>query len=155
MKKVFTLCLIVKDGRILLGMKKRGFGMGKWNGFGGKVQPGETIEEAARRELFEEVGLEVPELEKIGINEFEFPNNPVALEVHVYKAIDFTGEPTESDEMRPEWFAIADIPYKKMWSDDIYWFPLFLEGKKFKGKYLFDDKEEVIKYSLLEADVLT
>lgn len=34
---------------VLLGMKKRGFGAGKWNGFGGKVQPGETIEEAARR----------------------------------------------------------------------------------------------------------
>lgn len=34
---------------VLLGMKKRGFGAGKWNGFGGKVQPGETIEEAARQ----------------------------------------------------------------------------------------------------------
>ena len=45
--KLFTLMLVVKDGRVLLGEKKRGFGMGKWNGFGGKVEAGETILEAA------------------------------------------------------------------------------------------------------------
>lgn len=47
--KLLTLVLVVQPGRVLLGMKKRGFGAGKWNGFGGKVQPGETIEQAARR----------------------------------------------------------------------------------------------------------
>ncbi len=44
MKTILTLCLIVDDGRILLGMKKRGFGAGRWNGFGGKVEEGESIE---------------------------------------------------------------------------------------------------------------
>eukprot|EP00056_Hartaetosiga_gracilis_P017259 m.6783 g.6783 ORF g.6783 m.6783 type:complete len:151 (-) comp5533_c0_seq1:454-906(-) len=39
--------------RILLGMKKRGFGKGKFNGFGGKLEKGETVEEAAVRELQE------------------------------------------------------------------------------------------------------
>lgn len=47
--KLLTLVLVVRPGRVLLGMKKRGFGAGKWNGFGGKVQPGETIEDGARR----------------------------------------------------------------------------------------------------------
>lgn len=47
--KLLTLVLVVQPGRVLLGMKKRGFGAGKWNGFGGKVQPGESIEDAARR----------------------------------------------------------------------------------------------------------
>lgn len=47
--KLLTLVLVVQPGRVLLGMKKRGFGAGKWNGFGGKVQPGETIEDGARR----------------------------------------------------------------------------------------------------------
>ena len=42
-KKVLTLVYIRDEENILLGMKKRGFGVGKWNGFGGKVQPGETI----------------------------------------------------------------------------------------------------------------
>ncbi len=48
-KKLYTLVFLVDDDRVLLGMKKRGFGAGKWNGFGGKVEPGETIEEAAIR----------------------------------------------------------------------------------------------------------
>ena len=37
------------DKQILLGLKKRGFGEGKWNGFGGKVQPGESIAQGAIR----------------------------------------------------------------------------------------------------------
>lgn len=52
MKKILTLSIITKKGKILLGMKKRGFGVGKWNGFGGKVQHGETLEEAMKRELY-------------------------------------------------------------------------------------------------------
>lgn len=48
---------IRKDGRILLGHKRRGMGAGKWNGFGGKREDGETMRECAARELFEESGL--------------------------------------------------------------------------------------------------
>lgn len=47
--KLLTLVMVVQPGRVLLGMKKRGFGAGRWNGFGGKVHAGETIEDAARR----------------------------------------------------------------------------------------------------------
>lgn len=39
------------DIKVLLGLKKRGLGVDKWNGFGGKLEPGETIEEAAKREM--------------------------------------------------------------------------------------------------------
>ena len=48
-RRVLTL-LFVRDGdRLLLGYKKNGFGKGKWNGFGGKVKDGETVEAAAIR----------------------------------------------------------------------------------------------------------
>ena len=47
--KVLTLAFLRRSGEILLGFKKRGFGAGRWNGFGGKVEPGETIEQGARR----------------------------------------------------------------------------------------------------------
>jgi len=59
MKKIQTLCLIHQHPKILLGMKKRGFGQGRWNGFGGKVAPEETVLEAAKREMLEEAGLEI------------------------------------------------------------------------------------------------
>ena len=48
-KKLLTLVLVREPGKILLGMKKRGFGQGRWNGFGGKVENGESILEGAKR----------------------------------------------------------------------------------------------------------
>ena len=58
-RKVLTLVLLREESRVLLGLKKRGFGAGKWNGFGGKLEPGETVVEAAAREVKEECGLTV------------------------------------------------------------------------------------------------
>ena len=52
-----TLVFVSRDGQVLLGLKKRGFGEGLWNGFGGKVNEGETILEGAIRELNEEALL--------------------------------------------------------------------------------------------------
>lgn len=135
---------------MLLGMKKRGFGEGRWNGFGGKVHDGETIEEATKREMLEESGVEVNGLEKLGILEFEFQGNPEILETHIFRAMDFTGRPTETEEMRPEWYNVDEIPFDSMWPDDHIWLPLFLTGKKFKGKFLFGPGDSVLEYSLSE-----
>jgi 8-oxo-dGTP diphosphatase/2-hydroxy-dATP diphosphatase len=119
-------------------MKKRGFGAGRWNGFGGKVESGETIAEAAARELFEESNLVAGDLLEIGILIFKFADATPDLEVHVFRVDKFTGEPQESEEMRPQWFKIADIPYEQMWADDILWLPLLIAGQKFKGEFVFD-----------------
>lgn len=160
-KKVLTLCLICKDDAILLGMKKRGFGMGRWNGFGGKVHEGETIEEATKRELLEESGLTATTLKKVGVLQFSWqsPHRRPAgeageddiLEVHSFQALDFSGEPQETEEMKPQWFSISEIPFDKMWPDDKYWFPLFLEGKQFQGRFLFDNDNNVVEYDLKEV----
>jgi 8-oxo-dGTP diphosphatase / 2-hydroxy-dATP diphosphatase len=137
-RKILTLCIIQKDDKILLGMKKKGFGVGRWNGFGGKVEIGESIEEGAIREVKEEIGVVVPEIKKIGILDFTFENEPKILEVHIFKAENFEGEILESEEMRPEWFAVEKIPFEQMWSDDIHWMPYFLENNLFKGRFHFD-----------------
>ncbi len=142
--KPYTLCIIHQHPRILLAMKKRGFGVGKWNGYGGKVGEGETIEEAAHREIQEEGGIQVTDLKKIGVNTFDFTNKPVMLEVHVFKATKFDGEPVETEEMRPQWFNVDTIPYDTMWKDDGIWLPLFLEDTKFNGYYLFDPTGDTI-----------
>lgn len=156
-KKILTLCLLRKDDQILLGMKKRGFGAGKWNGLGGKVDVGETIEQAAKREIWEESGVVVDNLEKRGVLDFEFQGNPEILEVYIFHAEDFSGVPGETDEMKPQWFDIDFIPYDKMWPDDRLWFPLFLEGKKFRGKFIFDQEKnaKIIKHSLEIIENLT
>ena len=64
-KKILTLVFLREDCRVLLGMKKRGFGAGKWNGFGGKIETGETITEAAVREVKEECGY-IVNIEDLG-----------------------------------------------------------------------------------------
>ena len=56
--KIVTLVFVHDNQKVLLGYKKRGFGAGRWNGFGGKVETGETLEQAARRELKEESGAQ-------------------------------------------------------------------------------------------------
>lgn len=151
MKKLLTLCIVHQHPKVLLGMKKRGFGAGRWNGFGGKVQSEETIENAAKRELQEEAGIETEFLEKVGIIDFEFKGNPEILQVHIFKSTNFSGEPQESEEMRPQWWHIDEIPFKEMWPDDIHWMPLFLSGKKFKGKFLFGESDIILEQELLEV----
>ena len=149
-RKILTLCLIQKDGQMLLGMKKRGFGMGKWNGFGGKVGGGETIEEAMRRELREESGLTAIMLEKVGVLDFSWKAKPEdILEVNIFKA-DVSGQPVETEEMVPQWFDIDEIPFESMWADDKYWIPLFLEGKNFKGEFIFDGDNNIVSHTLHE-----
>jgi len=159
-KKVLTLCIVHQDNKVLLGMKKRGFGEGKWNGFGGKVTDGESIEDAAKREVLEESGLTVATLEKMGVIDFSWAASAKAsasqekqiLQVHIFKCKDFSGEQQESEEMKPQWFAIDKIPYETMWSSDGYWLPLFLQNKKFTGNFVFDEENKVAKYELKELD---
>ncbi len=104
-RKLLTLTLALRDDEILLGMKKRGFGAGRWNGFGGKVQDGETVESAAKRETTEECGITITGMEAVGIHEFEFEKERgMILEVHVFRITSFTGEPVETEEMQPKWF---------------------------------------------------
>ena len=150
MKKILTLCLIHQGSQILLGMKKRGFGSGKWNGFGGKLEKGETIEQAARREVREEAGIDVQDLEKMGILEFFFQDTGETLEVHVFRSHQFLGTVQESDEMKPQWFDISEIPYDRMWQDDPYWLPLLLDGKTFMGRFCFDVSGNLLSHILEE-----
>jgi 8-oxo-dGTP diphosphatase/2-hydroxy-dATP diphosphatase len=149
--KLLTLCIVHENDRVLLGMKKRGFGAGRYNGFGGKVDTGETIEEAALREVREEAGITPNNLLKLGRIEFTFTTHEDVLQVHIFKTTAYEGQAGESEEMRPEWFSVDHVPFADMWKDDIFWFPLFLQNKKFAGKFHFDDKDEILEKELREV----
>lgn len=153
-RKIFTLCIVHQENRVLLGMKKRGFGKGRWNGFGGKVHKGESIEEAMKRELKEEAGVAALEFEKRGIMEFRLGEKPHILEVHVFHIPFFEGQPQETEEMKPQWFSIKEIPFDNMWQDDKFWLPLFLEGKTLRGRFSFADNDALLNYTLKEVDSL-
>lgn len=148
MKTLMTLCIIRDGERILLAEKKRGFGAGFWNGYGGKVEPGETIEQALVREVREESELELVSYEKRGEMQFHLADGAVK-EVHIFEGTKWTGIPVETEEMRPEWFEIQSIPMGKMWPSDVFWYPFFLKREPFRGEITFNEAKEVIAHKFL------
>ncbi len=144
-RKVVTLVMVHEGGRVLLAKKKAGFGGGWWNGFGGKVQPGESVEVAARRELMEEAGIDVRTLEKAGMLYFDIEGDEQLHEGHIFRGSGVIGEPIETEEMeKAEWFAEDRVPYTEMWQGDDAWMPLFLEGKTFEGVMAFNARHELV-----------
>lgn len=172
--KQATLCILVRGGEnnkeILLAMKKRGFGVGKWNGVGGKLdfQKGDkNIVDAVIRETEEEIGVKIKDLEKVALLHFRFPyiaergkaerrmkmnlkihrlpqkEKNWDQDVHLFLVKDWQGEPKESEEMAPKWFKTNEIPYSQMWDDDKIWLPKILEGKKLKANFVFKEGETI------------
>jgi len=137
---VATLCFIRKEGKLLLILKKRGLGKGKYNAPGGRVEKGETLEETAIRETQEEVGLTPLGLVPAGRLDFAFTDG-YSLQAHVFTATDATGTLTETDEADPFWCNENDIPYDKMWSDDRLWIPLMLDGTRFEAQFVFENDQ--------------
>ena len=153
MTRVETVSVIYQYQRVLLGMKKKKFGIGKLNGFGGEVEAGENLEQAAARETFEEAGIQIKP-ERYGEVLFQFQTDEQNHLVHFFLAESYIGTPKESDEMKPEWFDVHKMPYEQMWMADRYCFPLLLQKKRFKGNFLYDKNFQIVKYQLNEIESL-
>ncbi|NUM25202.1 MAG: 8-oxo-dGTP diphosphatase [Candidatus Buchananbacteria bacterium] len=138
--------LIRNNSELLLTLKKRGFGQGKWNTPGGKVEAGESAEASAIREIKEEVGIDVMSIKNLGFIEFVWPaeKSEYNTRCFIFLATDFSGEAKESDECRPGWFRFDAIPYDQMWDDDKHWYPEALAGKMFKKRFFFSPDERVV-----------
>ncbi len=153
-----TLTLLLKDDRILLAMKKRGFGVGKWNGVGGKTDIEESVLDASIRETQEEIGVTPQDLEKVCVINFYHPynlnGNGLNNQVHVFISRHWTGDPVETEEMKPQWFNVEEIPYREMWQDDEIWFPIILSGSKVRASFMFDENENIIDQILETVEIL-
>lgn len=133
-----TLMFVRERDRVLLIRKKRGFGMGKVNGPGGKLDPGETEHVCAVRETFEELGVMAHDAVKRGELWFQFVDG-LAMHVAVFMSGRHDGEATETEEAAPLWTAIDAIPFEKMWADDALWLHRMLTGgESFAGRFVFD-----------------
>jgi len=144
-----TLTFVISSGKVLLIRKKRGFGAGKVNGVGGKVEEGEPLEEAARREVLEEVGLTVRNVHHRGVLHFYSSDHVPDWVVHVFVADSYEGEVSGSDEAEPLWVPLGSIPFSEMWEDDRHWLPHVLSGYNVEGHFYFDgDYSRLIRFNL-------
>jgi 8-oxo-dGTP diphosphatase len=154
------LCLITRtvgdQRQVLLGRKKTGFGAGKWVGLGGHVEDGEKPVMAAVREVEEESGLIVrpDELAHMATITFLFPARPAWDQTaDVFATATYLGEPAESGEIAPRWFAVDGLPLDGMWDDARYWLPLVLAGRHVTAEVTFADDCETV--SGIEPDLIS
>ncbi len=143
-----TLLFIFREGEVLLIRKKRGLGAGKINGPGGKIDPGETPQECAVREVEEELCVRARHLTDAGLLRFQFTDG-LGLLCHVFRSDAFDGVPAETDEAIPLWTPLGAIPFDEMWADDKLWFHHLIARQYFTGNFEFDGD------TMLSAEVLT
>lgn len=133
-----------KITEVCLAMKKRGFGVNRWNGLGGKVEKDEEILEGAIRETEEEIEVQIKQSNKVAEISFYFPHNELwNQKAHVYICENWEGKPKETEEMRPEWFKVSEIPYSDMWPADKYWIPEVIAGKQIKATFVLGEGDVV------------
>jgi 8-oxo-dGTP diphosphatase len=151
-----VICHVTRDDKFLLQLKSKGrFGEGYWNAPGGKIEAGESADEAAKREVYEETGLVPKTLEKKGDLEFYFGRSKKLPDwtAEVFLCSEYEGElDTKNSEGELKWFRRDEIPYERMWADDKYWLPMVVEthsSKPFHGVFVFSDDSK----DLLESKV--
>ncbi|HWP65754.1 MAG TPA: 8-oxo-dGTP diphosphatase [Candidatus Limnocylindria bacterium] len=132
-----TLTFVVAGSRMLLIRKKRGLGAGKINAPGGRLDPGESWQTAAVREMEEELRVTPLDPVQVGENRFQFLDG-YSIHVAIFRATVILGEPTETDEATPYWFDLAALPYGEMWEDDRLWVPHVIANRPFSGRFVFD-----------------
>jgi 8-oxo-dGTP diphosphatase len=148
-----TLCFLVRENEVLLAMKKRGFGKGRWNGSGGKPIEKEEIEVTAVRETNEELGVTPRNLRRVATLNFYFPHHSDwNQQVVVYFSEEWEGEPAETEEMAPKWYKKDELPFDSMWPDDIHWLPLVLRGKIIEAEFLFGEEDVVLDSKIREIN---
>jgi 8-oxo-dGTP diphosphatase len=127
---------------VLLGYKRAGLGLGRVVGIGGRVEPGESLRDGAVREVREETGLRIDgaDLRVAGGLDYLFPAQPSwSQRSHVFTCRVWTGEPVETDEIVPAWFAVDDVPFDRMWDDAARWLPGVLRGGTVDAEFTFGD----------------
>lgn len=142
--RIETVLIVQKNSKILLGLKspKKKFG-GMWNGFGGGLEDGQTIEECAITETYDETGITPKNLKRLGKILFHFSTDEQDHEVHFLQADDYEGIlDTSKDFTEYREFSLSELEkiYDEMMPADKFWLPYFINGKMFKGKIYLGKK---------------
>jgi 8-oxo-dGTP diphosphatase len=144
--KLATLCYLRKDNHTLMVhriKKKNDMHTGKWNGLGGKLEPGETPEECARREIWEESGLMIKSLNLKGMITFPGFFNEEDWYTFLFVIDDFEGELIDSPEGHLQWIPDGKLLMLNLWPGDRIFIPWLDKPGFFSGKFVYQDGELV------------
>jgi 8-oxo-dGTP diphosphatase len=114
---------------------------GKWNGLGGKFEPGESPEECVIREVKEESGLEILNPRLHGFITFPMFDGRKDWYVFLYTADKFKGELIDSKEGRLEWIPDEVIASLNLWDGDRIFIPWLMQDKFFSAKFVYENKK--------------
>lgn len=137
-----TLCYLKRDGKTLMvhrTKKENDMHMGKWNGLGGKFEPGETPEECAIREIYEESGLTVTSPILKGILTFPGFANDEDWYAFLFVAHEFEGELIDSPEGTLKWVDDKKLLELNLWEGDRIFLPWLERSSFFSGKFVYMD----------------
>lgn len=141
-----TLCYVQQDNKTLMLhriKKENDYHEGKWNGLGGKFEPGETPEECAVREIEEESGLKVKTPKLKGFISFPNFDGKNDWNVFVFTADEFDGELIDSPEGKLEWIENEKLCDLNLWDGDKIFIKWIFEDKFFSAKFIYDNGEFV------------
>lgn len=144
-----TLAYLVRGDEVLLIEKLRGHGAGKVNAPGGHIEVGESPEECAIRETYEEVRMAVLEANVRATLRFHDTENGFNMLGYALVATRFTGEPQSTSEAVPFWSRIDAIPFERMWEDDRLWVPRILAGERLACEFIFAN-DVLQKHAIVE-----
>lgn len=149
--KLATLVYLKRDGKTLMihrVKKQADIHQGKWNGLGGKLEPGESPEACAVREVREESGLDIRSLRYGGLLVFAgFKGED--WYVWVYTSEAFDGELIDSDEGRLQWIPDAELRALPLWPSDLLFLDWLEAGKVFSARFAYSPQDEMLGYEVV------
>jgi 8-oxo-dGTP diphosphatase len=138
--KLATLCYLHRNNKTLMMhrvKKENDIHQDKWNGLGGKFQPGETPEECVIREIKEESGLHIINPELKGFLTFPEFSNGEDWYVFVFIATQFEGDLIDSTEGILEWIDNDQLLNLNLWEGDRYFIEWLDKEVFFSGKFYY------------------
>ena len=128
--------------------KKNDIHKNKWNGLGGKLEPGESPEECVKREVFEESGLIIESPNLHGVITFPKFDGIDDWIVFVYTANNFEGNLIECDEGKLDWVSDDQLLNLNLWEGDKIFIPWLTQNKFFSAKFIYE-KKKLINYDVI------
>ena len=149
-----TLCFLRKDNKILMINRNKPPFMGMWNALGGHVEKNETEEMCAIREIYEESGIKVDNIDLISVSTWNYDDDVIYVYVSTLKDnIDINKYPLKTNEGIIDFKDIDWIidPNNYGSIDDLKLFIKDIKDNKKNNYHLIYNESKLVDYIIKKA----